>query len=193
MVQRKESRRSKCNEFRLPGTVSRVTAWPLGFKGLKTSGKRFSSGQALNCYLYKPRNKIICPLGKSLAAQKYENPDGKSQRIRLSGTVLYVTAWPLDFKGLKNWREGFPLAIQNLCGQSYFASENPSLDSDNLEFPADKTHGSCLPGIVLYVTIRPLDFRGLKTYGREISLANSNFPRRETQFLCKISLPTKVR
>ncbi len=59
MVQRKESRRSKCNEFRLPGTVSRVTAWPLGFKGLKTSGKRFSSGQALNCYLYKPRNKLF--------------------------------------------------------------------------------------------------------------------------------------
>jgi len=59
MVQRKESRRSKCNEFRLPGTVSRVTAWPLDFKGLKTSGKRFSSGQALNCYLYKPRNKLF--------------------------------------------------------------------------------------------------------------------------------------
>ena len=39
---KEKSRRSKCNEFRLPGTVSRVTAWPLDFKGLKTSGKRFS-------------------------------------------------------------------------------------------------------------------------------------------------------
>jgi len=86
MVQRKESRRSKCNEFRLPGTVSRVTAWPLDFKGLKTSGKRFSSGQALNCYLYKPRNKIICPLGKSLAAQNTrktptENRSGFAYRV----------------------------------------------------------------------------------------------------------------
>ena len=54
---KEKSRRSECGEFRLPGTASRVTAWPLDFKGLKTSGKRSPSWQALNCYLCKPRMK----------------------------------------------------------------------------------------------------------------------------------------
>jgi hypothetical protein len=189
---KEKSRRSECGEFRLPGTASRVTAWPLDFKGLKTSGKRSPSWQALNCYLCKPRMKNYLSAREiSCRTKNTRNPDGKSQRIRLSGTVLYVTAWPLDFKGLKTGGKGFRSLYRIL--RINHISRAKTLPSNILEFPAVKTHGSCLPGIVLYVTIRPLDFRGLKTYGREISLANSNFPRRETQFLCKISLLTKVR
>ncbi len=39
---------------------------------------------------------------QNLSPYKRNNPGGKSRRIRLPGTVLYATVWPLDFKGLKH-------------------------------------------------------------------------------------------
>ncbi len=83
--------------------------------------------------------------------------------------------------------------MQKLADKSYyFASENPSLDSDILKFPEVKTHGSCLPGIVLYVTIRPLDFRGLKNiWERDLASKFEIFRDAKHNLLRKISLPTK--